>query len=114
MGDYNLDYSHRSVQDVEEILADFHKLYASTGQTEGMNGIAMEFAAYLVATIERNGGDGRWEVNHPEFGDGSFPFYWRESTLFPLAWCQKRIFDGEADNVWSKYQALVLATSSSK
>jgi hypothetical protein len=39
---------------------------------------------------------------------GQFPFEWIGGDLFLYGWCQKRIFDGKEDNIWSKYQICVL------
>ena len=103
-----LDFSHRSIKLVEKILAKVHKDYRKSQNEEGLSGIALEFATYIVAVIERNGEKGRWERNHPDFGEDSFPFYWKDTTLFPYAWCLKRIFDGKGDDVWAKYKTMVL------
>jgi len=103
-----LDFSHRSIKRVEKILAQIHKGYQKSQSEEGLFGIALEFATYIVAVIEKNSDKGRWERNHPDFGEGSFPFYWRGTTIFPHAWCLKRILDGKGDNVWAKYKTLVL------
>lgn len=103
-----LDFSHGSIKMVEAMLAAYHQEYKKTGDDNGLNGIAIEFGAYIVSTIEKNTERGRWERNHPQFGEASFPFYWRNSILFPYEWCRKRIFEGDADNVWIKYQTLIL------
>jgi hypothetical protein len=73
-----------------------------------MNGIALEFAAYIVKVIETNYEPGEWVRDHPDFGKDAFPYRWKGKELFPFAWCQKRIFDGPADDVWAKFKALVL------
>ena len=46
--------------------------------------------------------------DHPELGSGTFPFELGDTTIFPFAWCQKRIVDGAGDNVSKKYQILVM------
>jgi len=102
-----LDFSEKSVKVVEKILSKFHKEYKKTGDEEGLNGIALEFAFYIIKVIENNYEKGRLERNHKDFGDDSFPYYWRGSTIFPYSWCLKRIFDGKADNVWIKYKVLI-------
>ena len=104
-GDFHikLDYSHNSIKQVEKILGKVHIEYAKTKNEDGLNGIAVGLAAYIVATIVKNTKEGRWYIDHVNFGEKSFPFYWREAILFPCGWCQKRIFDGEGDNIWSKY-----------
>lgn len=103
-----LDFSTDSIKLVEAILAEFHREYVKTQSEEGLNGIALEFGAYIATTIQRNTGQGVLERDHPEFGEASFPFYFDGGTLFPYAWCIKRIFDGPGDDISSKYRVLVL------
>ena len=33
------------------------------------------------------------------------------ATSYPVAWCYKRIANGEEDNVWHKFQLLFVATN---
>jgi hypothetical protein len=103
-----LDFSHDSIKMVESILAEFHREYEKSKSEEGLNGIALEFGAYIATTIQRNTGEGVLERDHSEFGEAAFPFHYSGGTIFPYMWCVKRIFDGEGDNVWSKYRVLVL------
>lgn len=103
-----LDFSHESIKEVESILSEFHREYEKTKSEDGLNGIALEFGAYIATTIQRNSGEGVLERDHPEFGEAAFPFHYSGGTIFPYMWCVKRIFDGAGDNVWSKYQVLVL------
>lgn len=105
---YDLDYSESSIKSVEIILSEFHKDYKETGNEEGLLGISHEFGLYIVAVIEKNYGKGILERNHKDFGENSYPFYWNGGTLFPCSWCYKRIFDGEVDNVWAKYETFVI------
>ena len=105
----SLDFSHESIEQVENILADIHKEHKETGHEDGLNGVALEFGSYIAATIQKNTNIGRMERNHPDIGEDSFPFYWKgDEVMFPYGWCVKRIFDGPEDNVASKYRALVL------
>ncbi|MBI2543551.1 MAG: hypothetical protein HYW24_05205 [Candidatus Aenigmarchaeota archaeon] len=104
----DLDFSHESIKQVEKILADIHEEYKKTKNEEGLRGIAISFAAYIISVIERNSGKGKWERNHPKIGPDTFPFSWRDSYLFPYGWCVKRIYDGKSDNVWVKYKVCVL------
>ena len=106
----DLDFTHDSIRDVEQILSHIHADYLKKGMQEGMKGIALECAAYIVKTIKNNTGSGEWFRNDREFGKDSFPFEWKNGdVLFPYSWCQKRIFDGPSDDVWLKYQTLVLS-----
>ena len=104
-----LDYSHKSIKKVERILGKIHKSYVKTKNDDGLHGVALSFAAYIVTVIERNSSPGLWGRDHPDFGEESFPFEWQDTTLFPYAWCLKRIFDGKQDDVWAKYRAIVLS-----
>jgi hypothetical protein len=103
-----LDYSPSSILRVEEILGAIHTDLKKSGDTKGINGIALEFGAYIVAVIEKHYGPAKWERDHAQFGRDSFPLYWQGSTLFPYGWCQKRLLDGPGDNVHTKFQELVL------
>lgn len=102
-----LDYSPQSVQVVERVLALVHEDFVDSGSDDGLRGIALEFAAYLVEVIDRNYGPVEWLRDDLEFGSDSFPLLWRDQTLFPFAWCEKRIFDGPGDDVWMKFVTLV-------
>jgi len=103
-----LDFTHESINSVEKILANTHKQYKETGNAEGLNGIALEFGAYIAATIQKNTNTGVLKRNDPNVGDETFPFYWKGNTLFTYGWCEKRIFDGSGDDIVSKYKVLVL------
>tara|TARA_R110000868_G_C10590272_1_gene739497 strand:+ start:110 stop:529 length:420 start_codon:yes stop_codon:yes gene_type:complete len=103
-----LDFTDESIKNVETILSNLHKEYKISKSDDGLNGLAYMFGFYIIDVIEKNHGKGRIERNHPDFGENVFPFYWNGGTLFPLAWCQKRIFDGDGDNVEFKYRISVL------
>lgn len=103
-----LDYSDESIKKVEEILARTNEYYIRTKNDEGLVGISLEFAAYIIAVIEKNHGPGKWKKDDKEFGPDTFPYHWNGRIIFPYIWCMKRIFDGEMENVWCKYQTLVL------
>ena len=107
-----LDYSVDSLKDVERILGEIHEEYKQTGSEEGLQGIALEFGAYIVKIIERHFGPAEWLRDDATMGKDTFPLRWRETTLFPVAWCGKRIFDGPADDIVSKFDALVLRGAS--
>lgn len=103
-----LDFSDESIKNVEKILSELHKEYKISNSDDGLNGLAYMFGFYIIDVIEKNHGKGKIERNHPDFGENVFPFYWNGRTLYPLAWCQKRIFDGDGDNVEIKYRILIL------
>jgi hypothetical protein len=109
--DIELDYSERSVEDVDGILGELHDEYRRTKSDEGLQGIALQFGAYLVTVLERHRGPVVWKRDHPDIGTDTFPVEWRGTTLFPFGWCLKRIIDGPGDDLVSKWQALILAHS---
>jgi len=106
--DVTLDYSDDSIQNVESILGEIHENYMETKDDSGLRGIALFFAAYIGEVIRRKGLGGVWSRNHKLFGDDSFPFHWNGGDLFLYGWCEKRIFDGDGDDVCAKYQVCVL------
>lgn len=103
-----LDYSVESVAVVEQMLGRLHDDYVKTRNDEGLNGLALMFAAYIVQVTEQNFSAGVWERDNKAFGKASFPYHWEGTTLFPFAWCGKRIFDGSEDNVQAKFKTLVV------
>lgn len=104
-----LDFSLDSIKKVENILSLIHNDYKKTKDEDGKKGIALEFAAYIVSVIEKNGMAGYWERDSEEMGTDSFPYYLSDGkVIFPYGWCLKRILVGPEDNVWSKFEALVL------
>jgi len=106
-----LDYSDGSVKDVERILSEVHDEYCRTGKEDGLRGVALEFAAYLVSVVERHHGSVDWKRDHETIGKDSFPLHWNATTLFPYGWCLKRIFDGPGGDIVSKWQVCVLDRS---
>jgi hypothetical protein len=103
-----LDFSDQSIDEVEKLLAACHEEFKESENEDGFHGLALMFGAYIGEVIKRKGFGGAWARNHPDMGDDSFPFYWRDGVLFLYAWCAKRIFDGDGDDVTFKYQTLVL------
>lgn len=103
-----LDYSVESVAVVEQMLGKLHEDYVNTCDDEGLNGLALMFAAYIIQVVEQNFSAGVWERDDKAFGKASFPYHWEGTTLFPFAWCGKRIFDGAEDNVQLKFKTLVV------
>jgi hypothetical protein len=102
-----LDFSPQSVEKVEMILGKLHAEYTKRGTSEGQRGLALAFGVYIGEVIRRQAGEGRWERDHPQMGEGAMPLYWKGHTSFPVAWCLKRLANGEEDNVWVKYRLIV-------
>ncbi|MEI8012874.1 MAG: hypothetical protein WCI27_10440 [Candidatus Omnitrophota bacterium] len=103
-----LDYSLESIEVVEFVLGCIHDEYMETRSEEGMTGIALEFGAYIVKVIERHYGPAEWQTDDPTFGPNTFPLAWQGGQIYPVNWCTKRIFDGPGDNVWVKFQTIVM------
>ncbi len=108
----HLDYSVESNKQVEHILGVLHDEYKRTKSDEGYHGIALEFGAYIVKVVERHYGDVKWERDDPHFGSDSFPLQWRGLTLYPVGWCEKRLFDGPGDDVWMRFHTYVIDRAS--
>lgn len=108
-----LDFSIESVKQVENILGVIHTDYKKSKQEEGVRGIALEFAAYIVSVIEKNLEKGYWQRDSEEAGEDSFPYFLPDGRIiFPYGWCLKRIIDGASEDVWVKFQTLVLKKES--
>jgi hypothetical protein len=106
---FSADFTNESIQSIEKILGDMHDHYVKTKDEEGLRGIAVEFATYIIETIRRNSGvQGEFYSDHADFGDHTYPFLWKGNTIFPYAWCMKRMFDGKGDDVWFKYKTLII------
>jgi hypothetical protein len=102
-----LDFSPASVEQVEIILGKLHDEYQKRGTTEGQRGLALAFGVYIGEVIRKQAGEGHWERDHPQMGEGAMPLYWKGHATFPVAWCLKRLANGEEDNVWLKYRLIV-------
>jgi len=103
-----LDYTPQSVHEVEVILGVLHEDYVGSGSDEGLYGVALEFGSYLAKVIELHFGPIQWTRDHPDFVKDSLPLTWRGGAIFPVSWCLKRIIDGPSEDIWSKFQVLVL------
>lgn len=104
----DFDFTDKSIKEVENLLGEMYREYKKTGDEEGVHGLALMLAAYIGEVIRKKGFGGKWARNHPQMGKDSFPFHWRGHDLFLYGWCVKRILDGSGDNVFFKYQCLVL------
>jgi hypothetical protein len=104
-----LDFSLDSVKNVEKILGIIHNDYKKTKNEEGVRGIALEFAAYMISVIEKNLSVGFWERDSVDMGKDAFPYHLEGGRIiFPFSWCLKRIVDGPGDDVSAKFQAILL------
>jgi len=104
----HLDGSVDSVRDVEHILGQIHDLYCKTRLEDGLHVVALAFAAYIASVVQTHFGPARWERDCSYLGEETFPLIWGEARVYPYAWCLKRIFDGPGDDIWFKFQAVIL------
>ena len=101
-----LDYTPESIQKVEEVLGKIHDEYERTKPSEGVQGVAMAYGAYIGEVIKRIEPGAKWERSDSVGGENSYPLHWRGGTSYVCAWCYRRITNGEEDNVWHKYIAI--------
>lgn len=101
-----LDYSVTSIQTVEKILGSMHDEYLKNPSSLSVPALANMYGAYIGEVIRKSEPGARWERDHPVGGEKSYPIIWRGGSSFPMAWCYRRIIDGEEDNVWVKYKVL--------
>ncbi len=99
----DLDYTPASIKEVENILGQLHDQYARAPASVSVRGMAAAYGAYIGEVIRRTEPNVRWEKDDPVFGQKVYPLHWGKGTVYPMGWCQKRITDGEGDNVWIKY-----------
>jgi hypothetical protein len=98
-----LDYSEKSIMDVEKILGNLHEEYPVSGSEKGATGLSMAYGAYIGEVIRRGTPGSKWEQDHPVIGRNSYPLHWVDGEIFPCGWCYKRIINGPEDSVWHKY-----------
>ncbi len=103
--DKNLDFSEDSLKDLSYILNQLHSEYKKDPEMEGLMGLCYNYGFYIIAVIEKHISEGEVSPNHPEFGEGTFPFTIQGTTLFPVIWCLKQIQNGKQDDVYIKYKA---------
>ena len=104
-----LDYSAQSIQKLEELLSVMTQLRATGKMSDKLvEETSLVYGAYIGEVVRRSKG-GAWMRDHLQFGPSCFPFVTGGNQFFPVTWCEKRIENGSADNVWLKYQSLVAA-----
>ena len=108
----SLDGSDNSVKEVENILdkIDSSGKKPNGELKEGVRGMAIIYGVYIGECIVRNHG-GIWGNDHEVAGAKSYPIKHAKGESFPTSWAYKRIVNGDEDNVWHKYQLLVLSDS---
>ncbi len=103
-----LDYSVDSIGLIEDLLGGFHERHKSGEMSDAdVNQQAMLYGSYVGEVIRRvKGGD--WARDHEQAGPHTYPLSYGEHQSFPIMWCRKRMMNGPEDNVWHKFQIIVL------
>jgi hypothetical protein len=101
----NLDYSVGSIKSVDTILGRMHDSYVRNPGSVHLNGISIEYGAYVGEVIRRSEPNAYW-TKDSELGEKIYPLHWGADEAFPIAWCSKRIINGDEDSIWFKYTAL--------
>jgi hypothetical protein len=100
-----LDYSAESVREVEKILGKIHEQYVRSPSSVAVMGISAAYGAYIGEVVRRTEEGVHWERDD-QMGEKSYPLIWGTGHSYPMGWCQRRITDGEEDNVWVKFSVL--------
>ena len=102
----SLDYSVASLKQVDQILGRAHDTYAENPKSVSVPGLSMEYGAYVGEVIRRSEPSAYWTRDSQVAGKQSYPMHWKAGESFPLAWCSRRITNGEQDSIWIKYSVL--------
>jgi hypothetical protein len=105
----DLDYSSDSIEEVERILDKIHQQHLKNpiGKSE-LNRLGLKWGGYVGEVIKRVK-KAEWQLDSKVGGPASLPIVYEKSgESFPVSWCLKRIVNGDEDNVWSKFNVLVL------
>ena len=102
-----LDYSVESIKNVEQILSTLHNQYTKDPSTISVKGLGFAYGAYIGEVIRRTEPGAHWQRDD-EMGDQSYPIIWGPNAghSYPMAWCYRRILNGDDDNVWVTYRAI--------
>ena len=101
-----LDYSIDSIKKVDTILGRVHDLYVKNPSSVQVQGIALEYGAYVGEVIRRNEPGTYWTRDSQIAGEKSFPLHWKSTENYPLGWCSRRIVNGNDDLIWIKYTVI--------
>jgi len=101
----DLDYSVDSIKSVDAILSRVHDSYARDPESVHVNGISIEYGAYVGEVIRRSEPGAYW-TKDSALGEKIYPLHWGTDEAFPIAWCSKRIINGDEDSISFKYTAL--------
>jgi hypothetical protein len=91
---------------VDAILGRVHENYLTNPSSIHVRGLSTEYGAYVGEVIRRNEGNAYWTRDSDVAGEKSYPLHWNAGESFSLAWCARRITDGDEDSIWVKYSIL--------
>ena len=102
-----LDYSVESIKTVDQILRSLHDQYTKDPSRISVKGLGSAYGASIGEVIRRSEPGAYWEKDD-ELGEKSYPIIWGPGAghSYPMAWCIRRILNGDEDNVWIKYRAI--------
>jgi hypothetical protein len=103
-----LDYSDASIKRADDALGKIRQEYLQRKSEEGVWGLSVMFGAYVGEVIRRSDSKAFWKKDHPKIGENTFPLFWGggDDCSFPIGWCQKRILNGEEDNIVFKLEVI--------
>ena len=99
-----LDYNVDSIKKVEQILGKLHEKYEKSQSSISVTGLSAAYGAYIGEVIRKTEPGVHWERDSVS-GEKLYSLRWNKVEVYPMNWCEKRIVDGEDDDVWMKYVA---------
>jgi hypothetical protein len=97
-----LDYSVDSIKKTDQILGKLHESYETSQSSIALTRLSAEYGAYVGEVIRKTEPGVHWERDG-QLGEKIYPLVWNRSQVYPMSWCQKRIVNGEDDDIWMKY-----------
>jgi len=102
----NLDYSERSLEEVERLLARFHDELTSANPGSKLEEMSKIWGGYLGEVVRRRFG-GEWSIEKYPAGDFLIvTLNVNGARLFPSMKVHKRLTEGSSENIWSFYQSV--------
>lgn len=100
---HELDFSEATIGAVEAILNGFWK-EIDTSRADFSN-VALLFGSYIGEIVRCYFPKASWEPSPLDSETGSPIIKLDDIELFPISWCFKRLYNGPADSVVTKYLA---------
>lgn len=99
-----LDYGVDSIKKVEQILGKLHEKYEKSHSSISVTELSAAYGSYIGEVIRKTETGVHWGPKSV-LGEKVYSLSWNNVEVYPMNWCEKRIVDGEDDNVWMKYTA---------